>query len=215
MLRGGIMQKATTTQQTSSTWYGEYRQWLTEEESLQNAQLVANHFGSSWTPESISALCGNMRVESSVNPDMYEFGYDWEDDRGYGLVQWTPRSKYWNWAENNNLAPRDGNSQLARIDYEKENGIQWIATSTYPESFDEFSLSKKTLNYLTNAFCWNYERPNQQAGEESMPTRIAFAELCYIELDFSGSPTPQPPKYPYVVRRHSTNMRRMGVRGRR
>jgi len=209
------MQKATTTQQTSSTWYGEYRQWLTEEESLQNAQLVANHFGSSWTPESISALCGNMRVESSVNPDMYEFGYDWEDDRGYGLVQWTPRSKYWNWAENNNLAPRDGNSQLARIDYEKENGIQWIATSTYPESFDEFSLSKKTLNYLTNAFCWNYERPNQQAGEESMPTRIAFAELCYIELDFSGSPTPQPPKYPYVVRRHSTNMRRMGVRGRR
>ena len=199
----------------ANEWIGDYREWLTEEQSLQNAQLVANHFGSSWTPEAISAMCGNMRHESSINPDMYEFGYDWDDDRGYGLVQWTPRSKYWNWAESNNLAPRNGNSQLARIDYEKENGIQWISTASYPESFDDFSLSKKTLNYLTNAFCWNYERPNQQAGEESMPARIAFAELCYIELDFSGDPSPQPPKYPYVIRRHNTNMRRMGVRGRR
>src|SRR5699024_525756 len=101
----------------SNTWVGEYRQWLTEEQSLQNAQLVANHFGTSWSPEAISALCGNMRVESSVNPDMYEFGYDWEDDRGYGLVQWTPRSKYWDWATASGLEPRNGNSQLARIDY--------------------------------------------------------------------------------------------------
>ena len=199
----------------ANEWIGDYREWLTEEQSLQNAQLVANHFGSSWTPEAISAMCGNMRHESSINPDMYEFGYDWDEDRGYGLVQWTPRSKYWNWAESNNLAPRNGNSQLARIDYEKENGIQWISTASYPESFDDFSLSKKTLNYLTNAFCWNYERPNQQAGEESMPARIAFAELCYVELDFGGSPSPQPPKHPYVIRRHNTNMRRMGVRGRR
>ena len=200
----------------SNTWVGEYRQWLTEEQSLQNAQLVANHFGTSWSPEAISALCGNMRVESSVNPDMYEFGYDWEDDRGYGLVQWTPRSKYWDWATSNNLEPRSGNSQLARIDYEKENGIQWIATTAYPESFDEFTLSKKTLPYLTNAFCWNYERPNQQAGQDSMPTRIAFAELCYIELDFEGGPTPHPPiDRGIIIRRHNTNMRRMGVRGRR
>src|SRR5690554_8196280 len=80
-------------------WISEYQRWLSETESLHNAQLVVNHFkGSDWTRESISAMCGNMRHESSINPDMYEYGYAWEDDRGYGLVQWTPRSKYWDWA---------------------------------------------------------------------------------------------------------------------
>ena len=73
-------------------WISEYQRWLSESESLQNAQLVANHLiPQGWTKESVSALCGNMRHESSINPDMYEFNYAWGDDRGYGLVQWTPR----------------------------------------------------------------------------------------------------------------------------
>ena len=80
-------------------WISDYQRWLSESESLQNAQLVANHLiPQGWTKESVSALCGNMRHESSINPDMYEFNYAWEDNRGYGLVQWTPRSKYWDWA---------------------------------------------------------------------------------------------------------------------
>src|SRR5699024_12758930 len=111
-------------------WISEYQKWLSESESLNNAQMVADHFNG-WSPESISALCGNMRHESSVNPNMYEFGYDWSADRGFGLVQWTPRSKYWNWALNNGYKEselRNGNAQLDRIDYEMAKGIQWIAT---------------------------------------------------------------------------------------
>lgn len=208
--------------QQASDWISEFQRWLTEEESLHNAQLVANYFSAlGWTPQAISAMCGNMRHESSINPDMYEYGYAWEDDRGYGLVQWTPRSKYWDWAVARGLPPRHGDSQLARIQYEIENGIQWIPISDYDYmTFEEFSQSTLPVPYLTAAFTWSYERPNRQAGEASMPARIAFAERVFNELDFEGGPGPGPgpgrETMPYFIyRRHNTNMRRMGVRGRR
>ena len=169
-------------------WISEYQRWLSESESLQNAQLVANHLiPQGWTKESVSALCGNMRHESSINPDMYEFNYAWGDDRGYGLVQWTPRSKYWDWAESRNLPPRNGDSQLARIDYEVEQNIQWISTPNYPETYAQFRSSTKSMDYLVPCFTWNYERPNAESGQQSMPDRIAFAKRCLNELDFSGS----------------------------
>lgn len=172
-------------------WHSEYRKWLSQTQSLENAQLVANHFGGTdWTPESISALCGNMRHESSINPNMYEYGYNWSSDRGFGLVQWTPRSKYWDWAVARNLPPREGDSQLARIDYEVENNIQWIPRSDYQNmTFAQFRQNSGnwSIDYLTEAFTWGYERPNSSAGWESMPARKAFARLCFETLDFSGS----------------------------
>ena len=169
-------------------WISAYQRWLSESESLQNAQLVANHLiPQGWTKESVSALCGNMRHESSINPDMYEFDYDWSQDRGYGLVQWTPRSKYWDWAVSKGLDPRDGDSQLDRIDYEVQQNIQWISTPNYPESYAEFRSSTKSMDYLVPAFTWNYERPDADSGQQSMSDRIAFAERCLNELDFSGS----------------------------
>jgi LysM repeat protein len=184
------------------TWITEYRRWLSEAESLNNAQLVANFFkGTDWTPEAIAAMCGNMRHESSINPDMYEFGYGWEEDRGYGLVQWTPRSKYWDWAVSLGLDPRSGNSMLARINYEVENNIQWIAKAEIDYmTFAEFRSNAKgwDVNALTEAFTWGYERPNRQAGEDSQPARQAFARRCLAELDWTGTGgggiTPPPSK---------------------
>lgn len=168
-------------------WITDYQRWLSETESLQNAQMVADHFaGTEWTKNSISAMLGNMRHESSINPDMYEYGYAWGDDRGYGLVQWTPRSKYWDWALANGLSPRLGDSQLARIDYEVTNNIQWIKTTSYNLTFSEFRTSTTDVSYLTEAFTWNYERPNAQAGQDSMPERKAFALRCFNELDWTG-----------------------------
>ena len=175
-------------------WHNGYQIWLTEQQSLENGQLVANFLlEKGWTPEAISATLGNMRHESSVNPNMYEYGKDWSGDWGFGLVQWTPRSKYWNWALNNGYSEnqlRDGDAQLARMDYEVNQGIQWISTPNYPETYAQYRKSKKNLNYLTNAFCWNYERPNLQKGIESMPARIAFAKKCFNSLDWSGTGTP-------------------------
>ena len=172
------------------SWHNGYQVWLTEQQSLENAQLVANFLlGKGWTPESISATLGNMRHESSVNPNMYEYGKAWSGDWGFGLVQWTPRSKYWNWALQNGYSEnelRDGDAQLDRMDYEVDQGIQWISTPNYPETYSQYRKSKKNLNYLTNAFCWNYERPNLQKGIESMPNRIAFAKKCFSQLDWTG-----------------------------
>lgn len=189
-------------------WHDDFRVWLTQQQSLENGQLVVNHFvGSDWTQQSLSALLGNMRHESSINPNMYEYGYDWSDDRGYGLVQWTPRSKYWNWAVANNLTPEKGESQLARIDYEIENNIQWIANghrvrygleSKYNFSFEAFRTNSLNLSIaeLVEAFMWNYEGPNYQAGTNSLQQRIDFALLVNGILDFTGTGggvNPQPP----------------------
>jgi hypothetical protein len=162
--------------------------WLTEQESLNNAQLVANHFiATGWTPNAISALCGNMRHESSINPNIWEFGYNHSLDRGYGLVQWTPASKYIDWANANGLDYALGDSQLSRIDYEQQNGIQWISTSSFPLSFNEFTKSTQSVSYLTEAFMDDYERPNYTAGQQSLQGRIDFANLCLTSLDWSGS----------------------------
>jgi hypothetical protein len=190
-------------------WHDDYQVWLTEQQSLENGQLVVNHFvGSDWTQQSLSALLGNMRHESSINPNMYEYGYDWVDDRGYGLVQWTPRSKYWDWAVGNGLTPEKGESQLARIDYEIENNIQWIANghrvrygleSKYDFSFEVFRTNSLNLSIaeLVEAFMWNYEGPNYQAGTNSLQGRIDFALLANGTLDFTGTGgggvDPQPP----------------------
>ena len=199
------------------TWYTEFQVWLTEEQSLSNAQLVANHFkGSDWTQEAISALVGNMRHESSINPNMYEYGYEWEEDRGFGLVQWTPRSKYWDWAVARSLPPREGNSQLARIDYEVDNNIQWInnghalrygLSDKYDFSFADFRTNAQglTVEALTEAFMWNYEGPAYEAGVGSLSGRQQFAGVALSTLDWEGTggggtdPTPSRPHRPVVA----------------
>jgi membrane-bound lytic murein transglycosylase D len=51
------------------------------------------------------------------------------------------------------------------------------------------------VDYLTQAFIWNYERPARSAGQDSTPDRIAFAQKCFDTLSFTGggavSPTPR------------------------
>jgi LysM repeat protein len=178
---------------TTRTWAGTYQEYLTEAEQLNNAQLIADHFaGTDWTKEAIAALCGNMHHESILNPQMSEFGYAWEDDRGYGLVQWTPRSKYWDWATANSLDPYSGDSQLARIDYEVVNNIQWFDNPNAPE-FDSISFSDfrsgagLDVPTLVKCFMAKYEHPNWSAGTDSLADRQAFAQQCFDTLDWTGT----------------------------
>ena len=183
-------------------WVNEYQTWLTESQSLQNAQMVVNFLsGKDWSKESIAALIGNMRHESSINPNMYEYGYSWGDDRGFGLVQWTPRSKFWNWGLGKGYTEtqlRSGDSQLARIDYEVDNNIQYIPNghsarygyeTRYDFSFADFRKNTQglTVNQLTEAFMWNYEGPAYSAGLNSLSERQSFANRAFNELDWSGT----------------------------
>ena len=183
-------------------WVNEYQTWLTESQSLQNAQMVVNFLnGKDWSKEAIAALIGNMRHESSINPNMYEYGKEWVDDWGFGLVQWTPRSKFWDWGISQGYSEtelRSGNSQLARIDYEVDNNIQYIPNghsarygyeSKYDFSFGDFRRNTQglTVNQLTEAFMWNYEGPAYSAGTGSLGERQAFANRAFNELDWSGT----------------------------
>src|SRR5699024_4800247 len=114
-------------------WHDDYRVWLTESQSLDNAQQVVDHLlgNSGWTRGPICRHAGNISSGSSIKPNMYAYGYDWSADRGFGLVQWTPRSKYWDWATARRPAPREGESQLDRGTYEVAQNIQWIPISDH------------------------------------------------------------------------------------
>ena len=194
-------------------WVNGYQEWLSDADSLINAQKVVDYLyksGSDWTKESISALIGNMKHESSINPNMYEYGYDWEDDRGFGLVQWTPRSKFWNWGVSEGYSEnelRSGDSQLARIDYEVDHNIQYIANGyqvrygmgdKYDFSFTDFRTNQPnlTVEQLTEAFMWNYEGPAYEAGTNSLSSRQSFAIRAFNELNWNDEPDPPDPEEP-------------------
>lgn len=181
------------------SWIHPTDTFLTNDQMMNNAQIVANHFaGTDWTKESLSALIGNMAHESSLNPDMHELGYGDSPDRGYGLVQWTPMTKYTDWATASGLPWDDGDSQLARIDYEVNNNIQWIADGhqvrygqgdLYNFSFADFRTNAGgyTVDQLTEAFMWNYEGPSYSAGTSSLSARQSFAEQALSGLDWTGT----------------------------
>jgi LysM repeat protein len=198
-----VLERRNKMSTSTLTWVTTEDAWLSEPSSLNNAQLVANHFAGKWTKNAIAALCGNMRHESIINPNIWEYGFNHSLDRGYGLVQWTPASKYIDWANANNLDYSLGDSQLARIDYEQEAGIQWISTADYPLSFHDFTQSTESIDYLTQAFIWNYERPARSAGQDSTPDRIAFAQKCFDTLSFTGggavTPSPSPRRQASVL----------------
>lgn len=192
------------------TWIAPVDKYLSTSQRMNNAQLVANHFkGTDWTREAIAALCGNMSHESTLNPNLYEQGYGHSPSRGYGLVQWTPATKLWDWCNSRSLDWKNGDSQLARIDYEVEQNIQWIPKASIDYmTFQEFRTNAKgwDVRRLTEAFTWGYERPSTTAGNASMPARQDFAVKCLAELDWEGTGigwdggedgvTPRPNKQP-------------------
>lgn len=101
-----------------------------------------------------------------------------------GLVQWTPYTKYTNWIVNNGYSdPSEMDANLYRIKYEVENEIQWIPTSTFNFSFEEFKNSTDTPYNLGLAFLANYERP----ADPNQPNRGTQAEQWF---EFLGGITP-------------------------
>lgn len=146
-----------------------------------NALYIYAYFHSKgWTLNAICGMLGNMSVESSLNPGRWQsdtFGMN--GGGGYGLVQWTPYTNYTNWVDSigsNEYMSMDNN--LDRIMYEFENNLQYFPTNSYPETFEQFSKSNKSLEYLTTAFLRNYER----AGVEHIEVRINFANRWYAYL---------------------------------
>lgn len=147
----------------------------------------------------ICALLGNMQRESGLNPGRWQNDSVGSTSLGFGLVQWTPATKYLNESHPyedgkpyemlNNLHHVCENTSLARS--------QYIPTSNYPETYLEFMTSTKSISYLTKAFLYNFER----AGVGAIDERIANANYWYefltgstppIDPDEPDPPTPTP-----------------------
>lgn len=75
---------------------------------------------------------------------------------------------------------------ISRILWEVKNNVQWIATSGYNYSFEEFTKSQDTPYNLAMAFLYNYERPKEQY----QPNRGIQANYWYEYLTGITPPLP-------------------------
>ena len=158
--------------------------YLTQPERDNNAKIVYYYFANrGWSINAISGMLGNMWRESGINPGLWQNMTEYGD--GFGLVQWSPYTKLFNWANDNGKSPYEGDTQCDRIIWELQNNEQWIATENYNMSFYEFSISTETPEYLCYAFLKNYER----AGIEEVEERIYWANY-YYNLLLNVSPVP-------------------------
>lgn len=168
--------------------------YLSLSEMQNNAVLVRDYlYARGWSINAISGMLGNMQSESNINPGIWE-SLTVNYSRGYGLVQWTPATKYIDWANEQGLQYDDGYSQLQRIIYEKDNGLQWfenpaVTPSEPPISFAEFSVSTLPVATLADYFIWYYEHP----ADPFQPARATQAEYWF---EYLTGIEPQPPEPP-------------------
>lgn len=107
-------------------------------------------------------------------------------------MQWTPYTKYTEWVSGD---PSTMDNNLSRIIYELENNIQWMPTSAYNFSFEEFSKSELTPYELGLAFLANYERP----ADPNQPQRGTQAEFWF---EFLGGIVPRKKKNKWLLERN-------------
>lgn len=169
--------------------------WLTIGEMQNNATIIFNELlKNGFTVESICGLLGNTGGiytlgESSINPGIWQ-NLTPNPALGFGLFQWTPSTNYTNWADVNGYAHDDGYGQLDWLINQTVPTGQWIPTSDYPETFNEFKASTKDPEYLAYVFLNNFERP----ANRNQPDRQRNARYWYEWYTNSYVPPENPPQ---------------------
>ena len=158
-----------------------------EQVQIDNMNKVYDYFiALGWTPNAIAGMLGNMMVESTVNPWLFQNRtLDWNnpaaiiaDNGGMGLTQWTPCRKYYNWAVSSGLDPQSGTTMCDRIHYEQLNNLQWSLENYGRHTWNDFITSTETPSILADVFCWAYERP----ASPDMQQRWSNAEWCFQNI---------------------------------
>lgn len=157
----------------------------------------------SWTVNAIAGMLGNMEAESTLNPGIWQSLNEGNTSGGYGLVQWTPATKYLDWCNENGYEPSHLDSALQRIVWERANGVQYYPTTNYPITWQEFKHSTLSPAYLAKTFLYNYERPKDPKPE----ARGALAEKWYTFLtgDIPNPDTPTPTPTP-TIKKHKMSL---------
>lgn len=159
-------------------WYSS-NSALTVSQMQVNAQYILNYLRDrGWTKNAICGMLGNMEVESTINPGAWN-GFV-ENSPAYGLVQWNPTSKYFDWADANGMSYPNMNNQLQRIIYEKDNDLQYCQYGT-PYSFADYSVSTDTAANLGKAFAWHYE--DGSLSDDAAAYRGQLAQNWYDLLE--------------------------------
>lgn len=175
-----------------------------------NATYIVNYFtqkpvGEAWTMNAICGVLGNMQAESTINPGRWEGGNVGNTAGGFGLVQWTPTTKFSDWATANGYHDHTHmNGQVARIDWEVANNVQWY--NNPPMTLYEFTQSNLPPYDLAMLFLKHYEIPL----EPNQPQRGENANMWYEA--FTGF-MPDPPAKEYdffLINRKQFVRRRRG-----
>lgn len=196
------------------TYYGslfDESETLTNEEMQVNARYLYEvlHYVYGWSMKAVSGALGNIQHESAINPGRWQSDNVGNTSSGYGLVQWTPASKYINWCTEQGYSdPSEMDNNIARIIYEVENNVQYYKTDDYPETFKQFTTSDKDPYYLACAFAWNYERSyvvlygtaEEQEALRQQRGGSAAGWYSYLYEYYQGG-TPDQPDIPTVRRK--------------
>lgn len=167
--------------------------FLSTAEMENNAQMVADYARAhGWTKIACAAVLGNMQAESTINPGIWEnLTPYW---RGYGLVQWTPYTKYSNWATSEGYATWEdnGDAELARIEYEAANDLQWFYNSELgiapPCTFSQFLYDGLyDLQNSSNFWLWFYEHP-ADPGYATQQLRYSYSQYWYNFIQWTSIP---------------------------
>ncbi len=180
--------KVSTTKPSKSSVYTEDKSYK-QNERLVNARYICNYLRSlssdiRWSVNAICAMLGNMDAESGMSPGSWEETNN--KDKGYGLVHWTPASKYLN-TLSTGQSKTDIDLQLKRILAEVDGTYsQWAINNHSPAlSFKNFTQSVKTVKSLAEYFLRCYEQPTR-VTENSVSERSRNAQKWYDVLSALG-----------------------------
>jgi hypothetical protein len=118
-----------------------------------------------------AGILGNMQAESGIIPDRDEIG----GGGGYGLVQWTPKSKLTSWAAQNGLDHTSIDTQCARIIWEADHAQQFYMPGW---TFHSWLASDRSPEQAADDFVRFYERP----AVINSSVRQRFARAWYNQL---------------------------------
>ena len=166
-----------------------------ESVQVDNMATIYNFFiAKGWTPNAIAGMLGNIMVESTVNPWLFQNrSLNWNnpagilaDNGGMGLTQWTPCRKYYQWAIDNNMDPASGFTMLERIVYESQHNLQWSLNNYGRHTWNDFITSTEDPWVLADVWCWAYERPSSP----DMQQRWSNAEWVFENITGGGITIP-------------------------
>lgn len=141
-----------------------------------NAYMVFSYFNAlGFSAAAIAGILGNFQQESTINPGLWQ-GLT-PGSGGYGLMQSTPASKYFNYASANNIDTNDpdenGDGQCAYVNDGPSLG-EWLPGSGYSYTWAQFS-QLTDYEEATKAFLYQYER----AGTPALTNRLEYAAHWY------------------------------------